>query len=250
MNEKKFGLSVEGSTEAAVTAGKNFEKEVGDFSKHINDNYIFTKDINLLPDELKYGIKQFFALSSKELKITKPIEPKLGDIYKPQDTSLVETFTSKGWKVCKEGILPDYVLVCKQTSKAVLIEVKYGDTEGNAHIERAGARATPNFLSSVHNVFKGKARYLYIFSGPMVTARHDTKLTSKVGSRGSNSGSLIQNIEKRRLASVKYHRQMEVLFGSGTAPVPWDTLLWDEKGLTKLVNLFNKELSPWLLSSD
>jgi hypothetical protein len=250
MNQKTFGLSVTGSTVEAIATGKAFEKTVESFRDHLNkDIFLFTNNLNELPISIKYGIKQFFALSSKELLSSKPIEPKLGDIVKSDSNGIVETYTINGWKVCKEGILPDHILLCKQTSKAVLIEVKYGDTEGNAHIERAGARATPQFLNAVNYVFSGKVRYLYIFGGPMVTAKHDIDLTPKVAYRGLKAGEVIQDPNYRRLKSIKYRRQIEVLFGSGVSSIHWNTILWDDYGMENLVRLFDTELSSWLTST-
>jgi hypothetical protein len=247
---RTFGLSVEGSTAIANARGRDFEDAVGEFSQYLAtrwpDQFLLTKDTSALPADLRRGLKQFFALTSIELLRVRPAQPHLGDIFQANTTSPVETFTESGWKEAEEGIAPDRVLLSRRSGRAVLIEAKYGDTEGNAHIERAGARATPAFLNAVDRVFGGKARYLYVFSGPMVTVRHASEVQPKFGERGRRAGEIVQTPERRRFASARYHRQIEVLFGDGSAPVAWNTLLWDSDGMDALISLFEEQLGPWL----
>jgi hypothetical protein len=248
---RNFGLSVEGSTAAANVTGLGFEEAIGAFESYLQQQYpgqyLFTKQAISLPLQLSQRLGQFFALASRELGQVRPATPRVGDIYLDASTQAVLTYTQAGaWKRAKEGIEPDRVLLCRATGRVVLIEAKYGDTQGNAHIERAGARATPGFLNSVASVFEHKAAYVYIFGGPMVTARDDEHLEPKVGQRGKSEGEIVQSPEDRRWASARYHRQMEVLFGEGDEPVPWSTVLWDDQGMEALIALFEGRLKPWL----
>ncbi len=246
-----FGLSVEGSTAAANAIGLGFEEAVGIFEDYLNNKYpgeyLFTKKTAHLPKHLKQCLSQFFCLASAELGDEPPDEPRIGDIYRDASSQTVLAFTKAGtWKTAREGIAPDRVLLCRKTDRLVLIEAKYGDTEGNAHIERAGARATPSFLHSVARVFDNKAACLYIFGGPMVTARDAEPLDPKVGQRGKNQGKIVQSPEDRRWASARYRRQIDVLFGDGHEPAPWSTVLWDDQGLAALIERFEYRLKFWL----
>jgi len=249
-----FGLSVEGATAAANAIGLGFEESIGVFeeflSKEYPGEYLFTKNMASLPARIKQRLSQFFTLAFVELGNERPAQPRIGDVYLDVGTQTVLAFTKAGtWKTAREGIAPDRVLLCRQTGRVVLIEAKYGDTEGNAHIERAGARATPSFLQSVARVFDNKASYLYIFGGPMVTARDAELLDPKVGQRGKNQGKLVQDPEDRRWASARYRRQIGVLFGDGDEPVPWSTVLWDDQGMAALIKKFEYRLKPWLNQS-
>jgi hypothetical protein len=250
LRERTFGLSVEGSTAAANEVGLTFEDTVGRFEAYLIDNYpnqyIFTKSIDKLPRPDANSLRQFFALSSKELKASRPKNPKFGEIYLDEHSGIAKIFADDGhWKDALEGIAPDRVLFDRKTNKMVLIEAKYGDTEGNAHIERAGARATPSFLEKIQTLFQGRASYLYIFSGPMVTARSGG-FGPKIGKRGRRKGQVVQSVEKRVFASARYQRQIEVLFnGPGT----W-TMLWKDDGHEQLINLFESELRLWLSTKD
>lgn len=250
LRPRTFGLSVEGATAAANARGRAFEEALDVFSAYLTgksgQDYVLTNRTSGLPPDLRRRFTQFFALASTELKESRPSEPGIGDIYREAPTEPVRIFTGTEWKEAAEGIEPDRVLYCPETGRVVLIEAKYGDTEGNAHIERAGARATPAFLQSVATIFEGKARYLYVFSGPMVTSRRAAELASKVGERGRRAGQVVQTPDQRRFASSRYWRQIEVLFGDGESPVPWDTLLWDDDGLECLIGLFEQRLRPWL----
>lgn len=250
LRPRTFGLSVAGSTAAANARGRAFEDAVGTFKAYLDSQwpgkYVLTRDLNDLPTGLKSSLTQFFALSSTELRTGRPANPRIGDIYRDRAGRPVQIYTGTEWKEDQEGIAPDRVLYAKKTGRVVLIEAKYGDTEGNAHIERAGARATPAFLKSVATVFESKARYVYIFSGPMVTVRGAAAVEEKVGERGARKGAVVQTADQRRFASARYHRQIEVLFGSGTEPIAWDTLLWDEEGLKGLIGLFEADLRAWL----
>lgn len=248
---RNFGLSVEGSTAAANVIGLGFEEAIGAFDRYLQERYpgeyLFTKQTTSLPAHLHQRLGQFFALASGELDHQRPAQPRTGDIYLDAKTQTVLTYTQAGaWKRASEGIEPDRVLLCKTTGRMVLIEAKYGDTQGNAHIERAGARATPGFLTAVARVFEHKASYVYIFGGPMVTARDAANLEPKVGQRGKNEGEIVQSPDDRRWASARYHRQMEVLFGDGDEPVPWNTVLWDDHGMEALISVFERRLKPWL----
>jgi hypothetical protein len=250
LRPRTFGLSVEGSTAAANARGRAFEDATDVFSSYLSAKwgagYILTRHANGLPSEFQKRLAQFFALASTELQAERPVTPSIGDIYRESLSDPVKIFTGAEWKEAAEGIEPDRVLYCPRTGRAVLIEAKYGDTEGNAHIERAGARATPAFLQSVAAIFEKKARYLYIFSGPMVTTRRAADVSSKIGERGRRQGQVVQTPDQRRFASARYWRQIEVLFRNGETPVPWDSLLWDENGLESLVVLFERSLRPWL----
>ena len=247
MRDRTFGLSVDGATAVANARGKAFEKTLDAFCPYLPENLVLVKATSkVLPDEFRRKLSQFFALSSNELLTTRPEEPSIGDIYQEDASSPVKVWTGSKWKDAEEGIEPDRVLYCTKTGKAVLIEAKYGDTEGNAHIERAGARATPRFLEKIKDVFgDNNVRYLYVFSGPMVTTRNALLVDEKVGQRGKCKGLVVQTPEQRRFASAKYWLQMEVLFGNGEEPMPWDTMLWDDDGLDNLISLFENKFEPW-----
>jgi hypothetical protein len=250
LRPRTFGLSVEGSTAAANARGRAFEDALDVFSSYLatksGRGYALIRRVNELPPEFRRKLSQFFVLASTELQTSQPTEPHIGDIYRDSPSDPVKIFTGSEWKEAAEGIEPDRVLYCVSTGRAVLIEAKYGDTEGNAHIERAGARATPAFLQSVATIFEGKARYLYVFSGPMVTTRWSADVAAKIGERGNRQGQIVQTPDQRRFASSRYWRQIEVLFGGGQSPVPWNTLLWDDDGPQSLIGLFEQELQPWL----
>jgi hypothetical protein len=247
-----FGLSVEGSTALGRARGEAFEESLGEFSSYLKtsheDEFLLTPQLKDLSRPLRQGLRQFFALNSSELLSERPPHPKIGALYRESESLPIQVFDGTRWKPAREGIAPDLILICRKTQRLVLIEAKSGDTRGNAHIERAGARATPSFLQALEKVFKGRARYLYVFGGPMVTAKEDLDLGPLLNQRGTQKGKVAQTPEQRRLASAKYHRQIEVLFGDGTHPVPWNTILWDGDGMKKLIDLFESELADWLRS--
>lgn len=246
LRPRTFGLSVAGSTAAANAVGLDFEAAVGTFATYLKSThgsrFALSKDFRALPVEDARKLRQFFALCSNELQLSPPTSPRFGDIYQRPGDHGVMTFGDDGaWREAEEGIEPDRVLFDTQTHKLVLIEAKYGDTEGNAHIERAGARATPSFLAHLERLFGGRARYCYVFSGPMITARTQDH-GPKIGQRGARQGAVVQTPQKRAYASARYHRQIEVLF---EVPNAW-TLLWDTNGLESLIALFESEIQSFL----
>ncbi|HEX7481613.1 MAG TPA: hypothetical protein VF331_27660 [Polyangiales bacterium] len=246
LRPRTFGLSVAGATAAANAAGRDFEDAVGTFSAYLSAShgtrFVLSKDFGALPVEDARRLRQFFALCSAELQQARPPSPRFGDIYRsPPDQPVMIFGDDSSWREAEEGIEPDRVLFDTQTRRLVLIEAKYGDTEGNAHIERAGARATPSFLAHLERLFGGRARYCYVFSGPMITARTQNH-GPKIGQRGARKGTVVQTPQKRAYASARYHRQIEVLFA---VPNAW-TMLWDSRGLECLIRLFEGEIHEFL----
>lgn len=104
----------------------------------------------------------------------------------------------------RHGYEPDVIITAKLTGRSWNIEIKYGDTEGNAHWGRSGIPYTIPMVNIRKKEFYlggGNDNYMTIFSGPMVTqsinptaytTSGNKKISAKTAQR--NSLKIIQKI--------------------------------------------------------